>query len=98
MAGDGVPGGDRFFPYEFDMRWKPMFVVLGVGDRDGVTLRDKWTSEGTRTFLGLHSHGFPNLFIISGPQGGGLGLVRVGTAGHRELSRRPTAGPSGGTV
>ncbi|WP_323672582.1 NAD(P)/FAD-dependent oxidoreductase [Candidatus Poriferisodalis multihospitum] len=27
--------------------------------------------EGTRTFLGLHSHGFPNLFIVSGPQGGG---------------------------
>ena len=24
-----------------------------------------------RTFLGLHSHGFPNLFIMTGPQGGG---------------------------
>ena len=24
-----------------------------------------------KTFLGLHSHGFPNLFIMSGPQGGG---------------------------
>ncbi len=39
--------------------------------RDGQTLREKWESEGTRTFLGLHSHGFPNLFIITGPQGGG---------------------------
>ena len=28
-------------------------------------------TNGTKTFLGLHSHGFPNLFIISGPQGGG---------------------------
>ena len=27
--------------------------------------------EGVKTFLGLHSHGFPNLFIMSGPQGGG---------------------------
>ena len=24
-----------------------------------------------KTFLGLHSHGFPNLFIVTGPQGGG---------------------------
>lgn len=29
--------------------------------------------EGTRTFLGLHVHEFPNLFIVSGPQGGGGG-------------------------
>ena len=39
--------------------------------RDGQTLRDKWQGQGTKTFLGLHSKGFPNLFIISGPQGGG---------------------------
>jgi hypothetical protein len=24
----------------------------------------------TETFLGLHSRGFPNLFIVTGPQGG----------------------------
>jgi cyclohexanone monooxygenase len=39
--------------------------------REGRTLRDKWQQEGTKTFLGLHSQGFPNLFIVSGPQGGG---------------------------
>ena len=32
---------------------------------------EKWQTEGTKTFLGLHSHGFPNLFIVTGPQGGG---------------------------
>jgi hypothetical protein len=42
-----------------------------ITGRDGATLRDKWANEGTRTFLGLHSRGFPNLFIVSGPQGGG---------------------------
>jgi hypothetical protein len=35
------------------------------------TLSDKWQTEGTKTFLGIHSHGFPNLFIVTGPQGGG---------------------------
>ncbi len=43
-------------------------MITGVGGR---TLRDTWASEGTRTFLGLHSRGFPNLFIVAGPQGGG---------------------------
>jgi cation diffusion facilitator CzcD-associated flavoprotein CzcO len=42
-----------------------------VRGRDGRTLAEKWAQDGTRTFLGLHTAGFPNLFIIAGPQGGG---------------------------
>jgi cyclohexanone monooxygenase len=30
-------------------------------------LADKWV-DGPRTFLGLSVHGFPNLFLITGPQ------------------------------
>ena len=37
--------------------------ILG---RDGRTLNQKW-AEGPRTYLGLMSAGFPNLFIITGP-------------------------------
>ncbi len=29
---------DRFFPYRFDGRWKALFTVLRVDNRDGVTL------------------------------------------------------------
>ena len=43
-------------------------MVRGAG---GESLTEKWAREGTRTFLGLHSRGFPNLYIVSGPQGGG---------------------------
>ena len=34
---------------------------------------------GTKTYLGLHSRGSPNLFIVSGPQGGGgqFNFIRV---------------------
>ncbi len=42
-----------------------------VTGRGGRTLKEKWETEGTKTFLGLHSNGFPNLFIVTGPQGGG---------------------------
>jgi hypothetical protein len=31
---------DAVFPYRLDHRWKPMFVLLGVSDSDGVTLTD----------------------------------------------------------
>lgn len=37
-TGGGRAAGDRFFPYRFDGRWKPLFAVLRVDDDDGVTL------------------------------------------------------------
>jgi cyclohexanone monooxygenase len=39
---------------------------IEVGGRDGLTLNQKW-AEGPKTYLGLMSAGFPNLFIITGP-------------------------------
>jgi cyclohexanone monooxygenase len=35
--------------------------------RDGVDLEDKY-ADGIRTLLGIHTHGFPNLFIMGGYQ------------------------------
>ena len=35
--------------------------------RDGLSLRDSW-ADGARTHLGIMSAGFPNLFMITGPQ------------------------------
>ncbi|MDQ1396350.1 MAG: hypothetical protein QOG64_1609 [Acidimicrobiaceae bacterium] len=35
--------------------------------RDGVELQDKYAA-GIRTLLGIHTHGFPNLFIMGGYQ------------------------------
>ena len=43
-------------------------MIVGQG---GTSLRGKWGQEGVKTFLGLHSNGFPNLYILSGPQSGG---------------------------
>ena len=57
--------------YATGFQWMATSTFNMITGRDGQTLQQKWQSEGTRTFLGLHSHGFPNLFIISGPQGGG---------------------------
>jgi cyclohexanone monooxygenase len=39
---------------------------IDLRGRNGQTLNEKW-AEGPKTYLGLMSAGFPNLFIITGP-------------------------------
>jgi cyclohexanone monooxygenase len=39
---------------------------IDIRGRNGQTLNEKW-AEGPKTYLGLMSVGFPNLFIITGP-------------------------------
>ena len=57
--------------YATGFEWMATSTFNMITGRNGQTLQQKWQSEGTKTFLGLHSNGFPNLFIVSGPQGGG---------------------------
>jgi len=39
---------------------------MGIEGRDGVPLAEYWR-DGPRTFLGVQTHGFPNLFFPGGP-------------------------------
>ena len=39
---------------------------MDIKGRDKISLRDKW-SEGPKTYLGLATAGFPNLFLVTGP-------------------------------
>ena len=57
--------------YATGFQWMATSTFNMIVGRNGQSLNEKWQSEGTKTFLGLHSQGFPNLFIVSGPQGGG---------------------------
>lgn len=40
---------------------------IAITGRGGRTLKDKWR-DGPETYLGLMSEGFPNLFLVTGPQ------------------------------
>jgi cyclohexanone monooxygenase len=69
----GVRAGEREYEVDaivyatgFDAMTGTLFG-MGITGRDGLRLRDKW-ADGPRTFLGLTAHGFPNLFVITGPQ------------------------------
>ncbi len=68
---DGVEYPLDVLIYATGFQWMATSTFNMITGRGGRTLTQKWASEGTKTFLGLHSHGFPNLFIVSGPQGGG---------------------------
>jgi cation diffusion facilitator CzcD-associated flavoprotein CzcO len=41
-------------------------VGANITGRDGMSLRDAW-ADGPKTYLGLMSVGFPNLYMITGP-------------------------------
>ena len=45
------------------------FNRINIRGGNGQTLKDKW-AEGPRTYLGLQSAGFPNLFTLVGPHNG----------------------------
>ncbi len=57
--------------YATGFQWMGTSTFNRIRGRSGRTLTEKWETEGARTFLGLHTRGFPNLFIVTGPQGGG---------------------------
>ena len=68
---DGVEYPLDVLIYATGFQWMATSTFNMIEGRNGRSLTEKWQSEGTKTFLGLHSEGFPNLFIVSGPQGGG---------------------------
>ena len=67
--------GDGATSYEFDAivfatgfdAMTGAIVAVDIAGRDGTELRDRW-ADGPHTYLGLMSHGFPNLFMVTGPQ------------------------------
>ena len=70
------PSGPVFDGEEFDVDliiYATGFEVQQTGiynrivGRDGIDLSDKY-SDGIRTVLGIHSHGFPNFFVMGGYQ------------------------------
>jgi cation diffusion facilitator CzcD-associated flavoprotein CzcO len=50
----------------FDASTGPL-LAMNITGRDGLLLTDHWR-YGPQTYLGLMSAGFPNLFMITGPQ------------------------------
>lgn len=72
FTSSGIVVGDREIPLDtvifatgFDFG-TGAFARIDIRGRGGRRLADDW-SHGVRTFLGMMTHGFPNLFWIAGP-------------------------------
>ena len=72
MTQTGLVAGGRAFHFDsivfatgFDAMTGTLLRV-DIRGRDGLALKDKWYA-GPRTYLGLMSEAFPNLFMITGP-------------------------------
>ena len=68
----GLRTGGREYEFDsivfatgFDAMTGALFAI-DIRGRDGLALREKWR-DGPRTYLGLGTAGFPNLFVIAGP-------------------------------
>jgi cyclohexanone monooxygenase len=62
-------GDYAFDALVFAIGFDAMTGALGridIRGRDGKALKDKW-ADGPKTYLGLMSAGFPNLFMVTGP-------------------------------
>ncbi len=68
----GLVAGGREFQFDsivfatgFDAMTGTLFNI-DIRGREGLALKEKWHA-GPRTYLGLMSEGFPNLFMVTGP-------------------------------
>ena len=65
VDGRDYPVDDIVFATGFDAMTGALLGV-DIKGRGGQSLRDKWAA-GPRTYLGLQTVGFPNLFMVTGP-------------------------------
>jgi len=72
MTATGIETADGVRPFDIVV-WATGFdfgtgalTRLGIRGRNGLALEDYW-ADGPRTFLGVQSSGFPNLFFPGGP-------------------------------
>lgn len=45
------------------------YLRLDIHGRGGVSLKDRWRITGPRAYMGVSVNRFPNMFLITGPQG-----------------------------
>ncbi|PGY12951.1 NAD(P)/FAD-dependent oxidoreductase [Bacillus sp. AFS031507] len=56
------------FATGFDGMTGPLFKI-DIRGKEGVSLKEKWANGGhVRTYLGIANAGFPNMFMVTGPE------------------------------
>lgn len=84
ITAEGIRTSEQEYPFDVLVFATGFDAITGalsrihVTGRNGLTLKDKW-KDGPRCYLGVATAGFPNLFIVTGPQSpGALANLVVG--------------------
>jgi 4-hydroxyacetophenone monooxygenase len=83
---DGVDHQLDVIVYATGFKANECLWPMDVRGRDGRSVQDLWAKDGPRAYIGTMLPGFPNLFLIYGPNMnpyGGLGVVN-----HQEFATR----------
>ena len=73
VTATGIQTADEHYDLDIIVYATGFDAITGAYDRldirgvDGSTLADRW-HDGPQTYLGLMTHGFPNLVMVAGPQ------------------------------
>lgn len=76
ITANGIRTSDQEYPFDVLVFATGFDAITGalsriqVTGRNGLTLKDKW-KDGPSCYLGMTTAGFPNLFIVTGPQSPG---------------------------
>jgi 4-hydroxyacetophenone monooxygenase len=85
-TGDGVDHDVDVIVYATGFRANECLWPMDVLGRDGRSVHELWSKDGPRAYIGAMLPGFPNFFLIYGPNMnpyGGLGVVN-----HQEMVTR----------
>jgi cyclohexanone monooxygenase len=75
IAPEGIQTTDNLYGFDVIIYATGFDAIKGswnridIRGRSGVTLKDEW-DKGVKTYMGLQCSGFPNLFLLVGPQNG----------------------------
>lgn len=82
IRSNGILAGDEFREFDVIVVCTGYDAVtgglrtMGIKGKNGVDLNEKW-EEGVATHLGMMSSGFPNMYMVYGPQGEASGTLRA---------------------
>ena len=87
---NGVETSENFYPLDmlifatgFDAGTGAL-TAIDIRGRDGLLLREAWTRDGVRAWMGLQVHGFPNMFMIMAPLSPAAAFCNVPTCSQQQ--------------
>eukprot|EP01129_Flabellula_baltica_P003856 TRINITY_DN1358_c0_g1_i5.p1 TRINITY_DN1358_c0_g1~~TRINITY_DN1358_c0_g1_i5.p1 ORF type:complete len:370 (-),score=44.16 TRINITY_DN1358_c0_g1_i5:30-1139(-) len=54
--------------YATGFNTEDLIYDISITNHNNIEIHDYWAQHGSRSYLGIHTHGYPNLYFLMGPQ------------------------------